>query len=90
MKFIISQDGTKIINSDLLRAVHIEEGYYDSDHKIVHVEASIRNDSSDAESRFRDEIITLARFDNGNKESNFSAAKAYMMKLFAELNTDSI
>ena len=84
MKFIISQDGTKIINSDLLRAVHIEEGYYDSDHKIVHVEASIRNDSSDAE------IITLARFDNGNKESNFSAAKAYMMKLFAELNTDSI
>lgn len=90
MKFIISQDGTKIINTDLLRKVYIEEGYYDTDHKLVHVEASIKNDGNDPASHFHDETVTLARFDSGNKESNFSAAKSYMMKVFAELNTDTI
>lgn len=86
MKFIISQDGTIIVNSELLRTVYIEEGYYDTDHKLVHVEATIRNDANDPESHFRDETVTLAKFDTGAKEANFNAAKKYLQLLFAELN----
>ena len=86
MKFIFSQDGTIIVNSELLRKVYVEEGYYDTDHKLVHVEATIRNDANDPESHFRDETVTLATFDTGAKEANFAAAKAYLKKLLAELN----
>ena len=86
MKFIISQDGTKIVNTELLRSVYVEEGYYDTDHKLVHVEAAIRNDAGDPASHFHDETITLATFDSGAKEANFEAAKVYMKKLLAELN----
>ena len=86
MKLIISQDGTIIVNSELLRTVYVEEGYYDTDHKLVHVEATIRNDANDPESHFRDETVTLATFDTGSKDANFAAAKTYLKKLFAELN----
>ncbi|MBR1806008.1 MAG: hypothetical protein IJ774_06420 [Selenomonadaceae bacterium] len=86
MKFIISQDGTIIVNSDLLRTVYVEEGYYDTDHKLVHVEATIRNDANDPESHFRDETVTLAKFDTGSKDANFNSAKKYLQLLFAELN----
>lgn len=86
MKFIMSQDGTTIVNSDLLRAVYIDEGYYDSDHKLVHIEAEIKNDANDPESHFHDETITLAVFDTGNREANYDVAKVYMKKLLSELN----
>ena len=86
MKFIMSQDGTIIVNSDLLRAVYVEEGYYDQDHKLVHVEGEIKNDANDPESHFHDETITLAKFDSGNRDTNYEAAKIYMKKLLSELN----
>ena len=86
MRFVMSQDGTTIVNTELLRKVYIEEGYYSEDHKLVHVEASIRNDSNDAESRFRDETITLAVFDTGNRDANYEVAKVFMKKLLSEMN----
>ena len=86
MRFVMSQDGTTIVNTELLRKVYIEEGYYSEDHKLVHVEAAIRNDANDPESHFRDETITLAVFDTGNRDANYEVAKVFMKKLLSEMN----
>ena len=79
MKFIISQDGTIIVNSAFVRAVYVEKenASYKDSHTVVRVKAELNKDSSE---------VTLATFDNGNLEADFAEAQVYLKKLVAELN----
>ncbi|MBR0261614.1 MAG: hypothetical protein IJQ85_07445 [Selenomonadaceae bacterium] len=79
MKFVISQDGTIIVNSAFVRTVFVEKevASYKDSHTVVKVKAELNKDSSE---------VTLSTFDSGNLEADFAEAQAYLKNLFAELN----
>ena len=80
MKFILGKDGTLAFNSKFVKTVYIER----EDGAAVSVIAELVA-HSEKESVY-DYNATLATFDKGNVDENFSAAQAYLAELVKELN----
>ena len=88
MKFIISQDGTIIINSAFVRTMYLEEdnASYTDNHTVVRVKAELNKDSGTPKTDYSDCFVTLATFDSGNLAADYKAAQAYPAELVANLN----
>ena len=91
MKFIISQDNTIIVNSAFVRTIYIEieSASFKDSHTVVRIKAEFNNDSCETKTEYSNSVITLATFDNGNIETDYKAAQAYLAELVAELNGGS-
>lgn len=77
MKFILSESGNELINLAFVKDFAIERVVYeDGDGAESHVIAELDDDSD----------ITIKIFDSADADGNFSAAKAYLAELAAELN----
>ena len=80
MKFILGKDCTLAFNSKFVKTVYIER----EDGAAVSVIAELVA-HSEKESVY-DYNATLATFDKGDLNENFSAAQAYLAELVKELN----
>ncbi len=80
MKFILGKDCTLAFNSKFVKTIYIER----EDGVAVSVIAELVA-HSEKESVY-DYNATLATFDKGDLNENFSAAQAYLAELVKELN----
>lgn len=88
MKFIISKDGTIIINSAFVRTMYIEEdnASYEDNHTVIRVIAELDKNSSNSQHDYPNFVVNLATFDSSNLQADYKAAHAYLAKLFSDLN----
>ncbi|MBR0261615.1 MAG: hypothetical protein IJQ85_07450 [Selenomonadaceae bacterium] len=81
MSFIVSQDGTHAVKSELIEEIYLdpeeEDILLDEDVDCITVEVALSGS---------DFSVTMATFDSDDMDENYKAAKKYLAELVKKLN----
>lgn len=81
MKFIMSEDGSAIVNVALVEMFYVDSGYNNNDEIVGEFCAEVR-----ARLAAEGENITLKAFYSSDEDKAVAVAKKYLASLFMDLN----